>query len=91
MELIIKVEKPTSQTCFKKNFQKPELEWEDIYALPKSVTINANLCMFHYKLVHIIFYLNEMICKFRKKVSPLCSLCMKEPESPIHLFHSFPN
>ena len=29
-----------------------------------------------------------MLYKFGKKVSPLCSFCMEEPESPIHLFHS---
>ena len=28
-----------------------------------------------------------MLYKFGKKVSPLRSFCMEEPESPIHLFH----
>ena len=30
MQLILKVEKPTAQTYFEKNFQNPELEWKDI-------------------------------------------------------------
>ena len=29
-----------------------------------------------------------LIHRFRKKVSPLCSFCMEESESPIFLFHS---
>ena len=31
MQLILKVEKPTTQTNFEKNFQNPELEQKDIY------------------------------------------------------------
>ena len=34
IELILKVERPTAQTYFEKNFQNPELEWKDIYTLP---------------------------------------------------------
>ena len=30
MQPILKVEKPTAQTYFEKNFQNPELEWKDI-------------------------------------------------------------
>ena len=89
MQLILKVEKPAAQTYFEKKFQNPELEWKDIYTSPRRVTINTNLRIFQYKLLHNILYPNEMLYKFRKKVSPLCSFCMEEPESPIHLFHSY--
>ena len=50
MQLILKVEKPTAQTYFEKVFQCPELEWKDIYTLPRHVTINTNLHIFQYKL-----------------------------------------
>ena len=60
MQLILKVEKPTSQTYFQKNFQNPELEWKVIYTLPKRVTNDTNFRVFQYKLLHI-FYLNEML------------------------------
>ena len=86
MQLILKVEKPTFQTYFEKKFQNPELEWKDIYTLPRRVTINTNLRIFQYKLLHNILYLNKMLYKFGKKVSPLCSFCMGKPESAIHLF-----
>ena len=59
-----------------------------IYTLPRRVTINRNLCIFQYKLLHNILYLKEMLHKFGKKVSPHYSFCMAEAESPIHLFHS---
>ena len=88
MQLILKVEKPTAQTYFEKIFQNPELEWKDIYTLPRRITINTNLRIFQCKLLHNILYLNVMLYKFGKKVFPLCSFFMKEPESPIHFFHS---
>ena len=86
MQLTLNVEKSTAQTYFEKKFQNPELECQARYTLPKRVTINATLRIFQYKLLHIILYLNEIL--YRKKISPLCSFCMEELESPIHLFHS---
>ena len=87
MEFIIKIEKSTPQTYFEKNFQNSELKWKNIYTLPRRVTISTNLHMFQYKLFHNFLYLNEMLYKFGKKISPLYSFCMDEPENPIHLFH----
>ena len=65
------------------------MEWKDIYTLPRRVTINTNFRIFQYKLLHNILYLNGVLYKFGKKISPLCSFCMEESESPIHLFHSW--
>ena len=59
-----------------------------IYTIPRRVTINKNLRIFQYKLLHNILCLNEILYKFGKKLSLLCSFCKEEPESPIHLFHS---
>ena len=88
MQLILKVEKLTAQTYFEKHFQKPKLEWKDVYTLPRRVTIHTKLRIFKYELLHNILYLKAMLYKFGKMVSPLCSCCMEEPESTIHLFHS---
>ena len=87
-QLALKVGKPTAQTHFKKNFQNPELRWKNIYNLPRRVMINTNLDIFRYKLILNILCLNKMLYKFEQKVSPLCSFCMEESESRIHLFHS---
>ena len=75
MQFVLNVEKPTAQTYLEKNFQNPELKWKDIYTLPRRATINTNLCIFQYKVLHNILYLNKMLYKFGKKVSPLCSFC----------------
>ena len=88
MQLILNIEKPTTQTYFQKKFQNSEMEWKDMYILLTCVKINTNLRIFQYKLLHNILYLNEMLYKFGKKVSPLSSFCLKEPECPIYLFHS---
>ena len=85
IQLILNVEKPTAQTYFENKFQNPELEWKDIYTLPRRVRINTSLRIFQYKLSQNILCLHEMLYKFGKKVS---SFCMEEPESPIHLFNS---
>ena len=46
------------------------LNWNGkIYTLPTRVTINTNLCMFQYKLLHNNLYLNEMLYKFGKKAT----------------------
>ena len=71
MQLRLKVEKPSAQTYFEKTFENPELEWKDIYTLARRVTININLRIFQYKLLHSILYLNVMLYKFGKKVPHL--------------------
>ena len=78
LQLILNVEKPTAQTYFEKKIQNRKLEWKDIYTLPRRVTINTNLRIFQYKLLHNILYLNKMLYKFGK-MSPLCSFYMEEP------------
>ena len=70
MQLILSVEKPTAQTYFDK-IQNLELEWKDICNLPRRVTINKNIRIFQYKLLHIVLYLNKMLYKFGKKLSHL--------------------
>ena len=78
MQLILKVEKPTAQTYFQKNFKNSELKWKHIYTLPRCVTINTNLHIFQYKLLHNISYLNKIFHKSGKKVSTLCSFAWKK-------------
>ena len=78
MQLILKLAKPTTQTYFEKTFQNHELESKHAYNLSRRVTINTNLCVFQYKLLYDILYLNIILYKFGRKVAPLCSFCMKE-------------
>ena len=45
---------------------------------------NTNFCIFKYKLLLNILYLNKMLYKSEKSY-PHFFLCMEEPESLIHL------
>ena len=43
--------------------------------------------MRHYKLLNNVLYLNDMLFRFKKVGSPLCSYCNEE-ETLLHLFYS---
>ena len=75
MQLILS-RKTYCSNIFREKFSKPWIKMERyIYTLPRRVTINTNLRIFQYKVLHNILYLNKMLYKFGKKVSPLCSFC----------------
>ena len=80
--------KPTSQTYFENIFSYFKPYWKSIYLLPRRVTLDTNLRMFQYKLLNNVLYLNNMLFRFKKVDSPLCSYCNEEEETPLHLFHS---
>ena len=80
--------KPTSQTYFENLFSNFKPDWKSIYLLPRRVTLDANLRMFQYKLLNNVLYLNNMLFRFKKVDSPLCSYCNEEEEILFHLFHS---
>ena len=56
------------------------------YLLPRKTTINTKHCLFQYKILNNVFYLNKLLCKFGKVKSPLCSFCKLAEETIIHLF-----
>ena len=80
--------KPTSQTYFENLFANFNPDWKSICLLPRRVTLDTNLRMFQYKLLNNVLYLNNMLFRFKKVDSPLCSYCNEEEETPLHLFHS---
>ena len=61
---------------------------QDHHLIKKHQTLDTNLRMFQYKLLNNVLYLNNMLFRFRKVDSPLCSYCNEEEETPLHLFHS---
>ena len=91
LQLILNVEKPTAHTYFEKKFQNPDLEWKDIYILPRCVTINTNLRIFQYKLFHHILNLSEMLYNFGKKISPLCIFYLHCTENEVNVTKSAGN
>ena len=80
--------KPASQTYFENIFSNFKPDWKSIYLLPRRVTLDANLRMFQYKLLNDILYLNNMLFRFKRVDSPLCSYCNEAEETPLYLDYS---
>ena len=85
MQVILNLPPKLTLEIFFSNF-KPD--WKSIYLLPRRVALDKNLRMFQYKLLNNILYLNNMLFRFKKADSPLCSYCDEEQKTPLHLFHS---
>ena len=49
-------EKPTSQSYCEKLLETKNLNWKEIYILPRKVSIDSNLFMFQHKLLHNILH-----------------------------------
>ena len=78
-----------SQRMYYKNiFQNSNLDWKNIFMLPRIVTKDTRLQVFQYKLLNIVLYLNKMLFRFGKIDSPLCSFCKMTEETPLHLFYN---
>ena len=80
--------KPASQTYLENLFPNFRSDWKSIYLLPRRVTLDTSLRMFQCKLLNDVLYLNNMLFRFGKVDSPLCSYCNEEEETLLHLFHS---
>ena len=64
-------EKPTSQSYYEKLLETTNLNWKEIYILPRKFSIDTNLRMFQYKTLNNILLLNKLLFKFKKVPSPL--------------------
>ena len=61
--------------------------WKEIYFLIWNTTLDTKVRMFQYKILHNILYLNKILFKFGKVISPRCSICKLHEETIMHLFH----
>ena len=83
---------PTAQRWFKKNL-KPEqyqdsydFDWNKIYMLPRKSTPDSRTCVFQYRLLSNVLYINNQLFKMKLVETPLCSLCNNFTESALHFF-----
>ena len=74
------VQKPTSQKTIEKLLGNDGINWQEVYMIPRKVSISSSIRIFQYKILNDILYLNRKISEFDQEVSHLCSLCLKEPE-----------
>ena len=79
---------PTSQSYYEKLLETTNLKWKEIYISPRKVFIDANLCMFQYKVLNNILIFNKLLFKFKKIPSPLCSFCNSADETSLHIFYT---
>lgn len=84
--MFLKTEIPTSQKYFANLFPNLQLEWKDIYMLPRKVSMDTKLRIFQYKILNNILYLNKQLFTFKKTNTKLCSFCKLQDEIINHLF-----
>ena len=58
-----------------------------IYFLIRNTTLDTKARMFQYKVLHNTLYVNKMLFKFEKVISPQCSFCKSHEETIMHLFY----
>ena len=79
--------KPTAQDYFENLFESSDFNWKKIYFLIRNTTLDTKARMFQYKVLHNTLYVNKMLFKFGKVISPRCSFCKLHEETIIHLFY----
>ena len=87
MLVLFKYTKPTSQHYFEKHFSQSNIEWQNIYILPRVVVVYNRIRVFQYKLLNNVLFLNKMLCKFGIVSRSYCLFCNSEEETPFHIFH----
>ena len=86
LSIVLKNEFPTSQKYFCNNFPNLQVEWKEIYLSPCKVSMGTNLCMFQYKILNNILYLNKQLFIFNKKDTKLHSYCRLQDKSINRIF-----
>ena len=81
--------KPTAQDYFQNLFEPSDFNWKKIYLLIRNSTLDTKARMFQYKTLHNTLYVNKMLFKFVKEISPRCSFCKLHEETIMHLFHDY--
>ena len=84
MQLCLKYDKPTYQSYHEKNFDDYDFNWKFIYRLPRIATLETNICIFQYKLLNNVLYLNKKLFQFGIISQSKCSFCELYGETPLH-------
>ena len=79
--------KPTSQIYFESLFREQDLNWKEIYLLPRKISLDCSVRSFQYKVLNNVLYPNKKLFIFGKSSFPLCSFCKNIDETILHLFY----
>ena len=84
------ITRPKSEDQLEKSLELPNLEWDKMYKLIYSVSIDSKSRVFQFKLLHNILYTNQQLYSFNsvKYPSNLCGICQNFPETIEHLFYN---
>ena len=61
MKLCLKYDKHTCQSYLEKNFDDYDFNWKLIYRIPRIATLETKVCIFQYKLLNNVLYLNKKL------------------------------
>ena len=77
---------PTSKYKYEELFPTTDLPWQEIYLIPRNVTVDTKTREFQFKYLHRIVFTNKALFKMGIVSSSLCTFCGKFEESLEHLF-----
>ena len=76
---------PTAKQKLQDKYSDAIVDWEKIYSLAFSVTLESKLREFQYKILNYIVYTNEKLFRLGLTDSPCCTFCQEDVESIEHL------
>ena len=74
-----------TQDYFETLFESSNFNWKKIYFLIRNTTLNTKARMFQYKVLLSTLYVNKVLLKFGKVISPRFSFCVLHEETIMHL------
>ena len=63
-----------------------DVDWKKVHISNFKCTIDTRLRSFYFKMFHRSIAFNAFLFKIKRKDSPNCSFCEKEPETTVHVF-----
>ena len=87
MQLLLKYNKPKRQSYHEKNFDDDDFNWTLIYRIPCIATFERKICIFQYKLLNNVLYLNKKLFQFGIISQSKCSFCELYDERSQHIFY----
>ena len=87
MLVYISPQKPTSPLFFENLFRKQDLNWKEIYLLPRKALLDCYVSSFQYNFLNNIFDLHKKPFIFGKSSSPLFSFYKNADKAVLHLFY----
>ena len=79
---------PTAKQRLQDKYSDVIVDWEKVYSLAFSVTLESKLREFQYKILNCIVYTNEKLFRLGLTNSPCCTFCQEDTESTGHLLFS---